>query len=102
MEEVLTDNGGAYIAITRTSSPVSTSRSNTAAQGHTGRRRTGKAERFIRTLLSGRAYGAIYRSGNERTAALDGWPWHYNHQRKHSALNHRLPISRTNLPGSYI
>jgi transposase InsO family protein len=54
----------------------------------------GKAERFIRTLLGGWAYGAIYRTSSERTAALDGWLWHYNHQRKHSALGHKPPIAR--------
>jgi transposase InsO family protein len=62
----------------------------------------GKAERFIRTLLAGWAYGAIYRSNHERTRALDGWLWHYNHRRRHSALGHQPPISRTNLLGSYI
>ena len=62
----------------------------------------GKAERFIRTLLQGWAYGAIYASSHQRTAALDGWLWHYNHQRRHSALGHQPPISRTNLLGSYI
>ena len=62
----------------------------------------GKAERFIRTLLAGWAYGAIYRSSHERTTALDGWLWHYNHRRRHSALGHQPPISRTNLLGSYI
>jgi len=36
----------------------------------------GKAERFIRTLLAGWAYGALHRSSAERTAALDGWLWH--------------------------
>ena len=61
----------------------------------------GKAERFIRTLLNGWAYGAIYRSSHERTAALDGWLWHYNHRRRHSALGHQPPVSRTNLLGSY-
>jgi transposase InsO family protein len=61
----------------------------------------GKAERFIRTMLTGWAYGAIYGSSRERTAALDGWLWHYNHQRRHSALGHQPPISRTNLLGSY-
>jgi transposase InsO family protein len=61
----------------------------------------GKAERFIRTLLQGWAYGAIYRSSTERTAALDGWLWHYNHRRRHSALSHQPPASRTNLLGSY-
>src|SRR3954451_23823202 len=35
----------------------------------------GKAERFIRTMLGGWAYGAIYGSSAERTAALDGWLW---------------------------
>jgi transposase InsO family protein len=66
----------------------------------------GKAERFIRTLLSGWAYGAIYRTSSERTAALDGWLWHYNHHRRHSALGHKPPIARlnerTNLIGTYI
>jgi transposase InsO family protein len=65
----------------------------------------GKAERFIRTLLAGWAYGAIYRTSGERTAALDGWLYHYNHHRKHSALGHQPPIARlnerTNLLGTY-
>jgi transposase InsO family protein len=59
-------------------------------------------ERFFRPLLAGWAYGAIYRSSAERTAALDGWLWHYNHRRRHAALGHRAPVSRTNLLGSYI
>jgi transposase InsO family protein len=61
----------------------------------------GKAERFIRTLLNGWAHGPIDRSSSERTAALDGWLWHYNHRRRHSALSHQPPASRTNLLGSY-
>jgi transposase InsO family protein len=62
----------------------------------------GKAERFIRTMLSGWAYGAIYGSSQERTAALDGWLHYYNHQRRHSALGHQAPITRvTNPPGTY-
>jgi transposase InsO family protein len=62
----------------------------------------GKAERFIRTLLGGWAYGAIYRSSAERTAALDGWLHHYNHVRKHSAIGRQPPITRlNNLLGTY-
>jgi len=62
----------------------------------------GKAERFIRTMLNGWAYGAIYGTNRERTAALDGWLWHYNHRRRHSALGHQPPITRlNNLLGSY-
>jgi transposase InsO family protein len=68
-------------------------------------RTNGKAERFIRTLLAGWAYGAIYGSSQERTAALDGWLWTYNHRRPHGSLGHKPPIARlnelNNLPGSY-
>jgi len=67
----------------------------------------GKAERFIRTMLGGWAYGAIYRNSAERSAALDGWLWHYNHQRPHKALGRQTPaarlteLNRNNLLGSY-
>jgi transposase InsO family protein/transposase len=62
----------------------------------------GKAERFIRTLLGGWAYGAVYGSSHERTAALDGWLWHYNHHRQHSAIGRQTPITRlNNLLGTY-
>ena len=65
----------------------------------------GKAERFIRTMLGGWAYGALYRNSTERAAALDGWLDYYNHRRRHSALGHKPPITRlnerTNLLGTY-
>jgi len=68
-------------------------------------RTNGKAERFIRTLIAGWAYGAIYGSSRERTAALDGWLWTYNHRRPHGSLRHKPPIARlselNNLPGHY-
>jgi transposase InsO family protein len=100
VERVLTDNGSAY-----------TSALHALACRRLGIRHlrtrpyrpqtNGKAERFIRTLLAGWAYGAVYGSSPERTAALDGWLWHYNHRRRHSALGHQPPVSRTNLLGSY-
>jgi transposase InsO family protein len=62
----------------------------------------GKAERFIRTMLGSWAYGALYGTNRERTAALDGWLWRYNHHRRHSALGRQTPITRlNNLLGSY-
>ncbi len=49
------------------------------------------------------ALDAIYGSSRERTAALDGWLWHYNHRRRHSAIGRQPPISRlNNLLGTYI
>jgi len=100
VERVLTDNGSAYI------STVHAICCRTLGIKHlrTRPRRpqtNGKAERFIRTMLNGWAYGAIYRSSSERSKALDGWLWHYNHRRRHSALGHQPPASRTNLLGSY-
>ena len=100
VERVLTDNGSAY---------VSARHALACRRLHIKHLRTrpyrpqtnGKAERFIRTLLTGWAYGAIYRSSPQRTHALDGWLWHYNQQRRHSALGHQPPVSRTNLLGSY-
>jgi transposase InsO family protein len=62
----------------------------------------GKAERLIRTMLGGWAYGAIYRDSSERAAALDGWLWTYNHRRRHSAIGRQPPITRlNNLLGTY-
>jgi len=101
IERVITDNGSAYRG---TVHAIACRRHRiTHLRTRPYRPQTnGKAERFIRTMLAGWAYGAIYASSAERTAALDGWLWHYNHRRRHSALGHQAPITRTNLLGSYI
>jgi transposase InsO family protein len=101
VERVLTDNGSAY----RATMHAIACRQLGIRHLRTRPRRpqtNGKAERFIRTLLNGWAYAAIYRSSQDRAAALDGWLWHYNHRRRHAALGHQAPITRTNLAGSYI
>ena len=80
VERLLTDNGSAY----RSTMHAIACRALGIRHLRTRPYRpqtNGKAERFIRTLLGGWAYGAIYRTSPERTAALDGWLWHYNHQR---------------------
>ena len=68
-------------------------------------RTNGKAERFIQTLQNKWAYGAIYGSSIERTAALPGWLTHYNFHRRHGSLGHRPPGARlaklNNLAGNY-
>ena len=105
VQAVMTDNGNAY------RSSVHALCCRTLRLKHlrtrTYRPQTnGKAERFIRTMLAEWAYAAIYRHSTERTRALDGFLWRYNHQRKHSALRRRAPAARldelrTNLLGSY-
>ena len=100
VERILTDNGSAY----RATMHALACKALGVRHLRTRPRRpqtNGKAERFIRTMLNGWAYGAIYATSSERTTALDGWLWHYNHQRRHSALGHQPPASRTNLLGSY-
>jgi transposase InsO family protein len=68
-------------------------------------RTNGKAERFIQTLVNRWAYGAIYGSSAERTAALPGWLSHYNFTRRHGSLGHKPPGARlgelTNVAGNY-
>jgi transposase InsO family protein len=76
VERVLTDNGGAYIATTHAIACRRLGLKHLRTRPYRPQT-NGKAERFIRTLLAGWAHGAIYRSSNERTAALDGWLWHY-------------------------
>jgi transposase InsO family protein len=101
VERLLTDNGSAY----RSAVHAIACRALGIRHQRTRPRRpqtNGKAERFIRTLLDGWAYGALYRNSDERTAALDGWLWHYNHRRRHSALGRRTPAQRlNNLLGAY-
>jgi transposase InsO family protein len=100
VERLLTDNGAAYIAIAHAITCRRLGIKHLRTRPYRPQT-NGKAERFIRTLLAGWAYGAIYGSSHERTAALDGWLWHYNHRRRHSALGHQPPVSRTNVLGSY-
>jgi transposase InsO family protein len=104
VERLLTDNGSAYRSTTHALACRALGIRHLRTRPYRPQT-NGKAERFIRTLLSGWAYGAVYRQSSERTAALDGWLWHYNHQRRHSALGHQPPIARlserTNVIGTY-
>jgi transposase InsO family protein len=101
VERVLSDNGSCYRATIHALACRQLAIKHLRTRPYRPQT-NGKAERFIRTLLHGWAYGAIYASSRERTAALDGWLWHYNHRRRHSALGHQPPVTRTNVLGSYI
>jgi transposase InsO family protein len=104
VERLMTDNGSAYRSTVHALACRLLGIRHLRTRPYRPRT-NGKAERFIRTLLAGWAYGAIYGSSRERTAALDGWLWTYNHRRPHGSLSHKTPIARlnelNNLPGSY-
>jgi len=94
VERIMSDNGACY---------RSTAHSLTARQLGIARhlftrpyrpRTNGKAERFIQTLTNRWAYGAIYGSSAERTAALPSWLTHYNFTREHGSLSHKPPGTR--------
>jgi transposase InsO family protein len=105
VERILSDNGACY-----RSDAHAVARAELGIHRHLFTRpyrpRTnGKAERFIQTLVNRWAYGAIYGSSAERTAALPGWLTHYNFTRRHGSLSHKPPGARhrelTNVAGNY-
>jgi transposase InsO family protein len=101
VERLITDNGSPYRSTVHAIACRALGIRHLRTRPHRPQT-NGKAERLIRTMLGGWAYGAIYASSTERTAALDGWLWHYNHRRRHSALGHQPPITRlNNLLGTY-
>ena len=104
VERVLSDNGACYRSIVH----ALACRQLRIKHLHTRpyRPRTnGKAERFIRTLTDGWAYGAVYRSSSERAAALPGWLDWYNRHRPHRSLGRKPPLTRlaetNNAAGTY-
>ncbi len=104
VQELLTDNGGAYRSTVHAIACRALGIRHLRTRPYRPQT-NGKAERFIRTMLSGWAYGAIYRNSAERTAALSGWLERYNWRRPHGALNHKPPGTRltelNNVLGSY-
>jgi transposase InsO family protein len=104
VERLLTDNGSAYRSTVHAIACRALGIRHLRTRPYRPQT-NGKAERFIRTMLGGWAYGAIYRDSNERNAALAGWLDFYNRRRPHGALSHKPPIARlnelNNLLGSY-
>jgi transposase InsO family protein len=101
VEGLLTDNGSAYRSAVHAIACRALGVRHLRTRPHRPQT-NGKAERLVRTMLAGWAYGAIYATSTDRTKALDGWLYHYNHHRRHSALGHQSPITRlNNLLGTY-
>ena len=106
VERLMTDNGPAYVSLAHTLACRALGLRHIRTRPYRPRT-NGKAERFIRTLLGGWAYGAIYASSRQRTDALCIWLEHYNYRRPHGALSHHPPAARlaqltgNNLTGSY-
>ena len=102
VRRVMTDNGSCYVS--RIFAGACRRLKHIRTRPYTPRT-NGKAERFIRTMLGGWAYGAIYGTSAERTRALAGWLDHYNRRRPHGSLNRQTPLQRltalNNLSGSY-
>jgi transposase InsO family protein len=93
VERVLTDNGPAYRATIHALACHTLGIRHLRTRPYRPRT-NGKAERFIRTMLTGWAYGAIYATSAEREHALAGWLHFYNHRRPHGSLNRQAPMTR--------
>jgi len=93
VERVLTDNGSCYRALVHALACKTLGIRHLRTRPYRPRT-NGKAERFIRTLADGWAYGAVYRTSAERTAALTGWLDWYNRLRPHRSLGRRPPLTR--------
>src|SRR6266545_3709864 len=105
VERVMSDNGPAYRSVVHALACRALGLKHSRIRPYRPRT-NGKAERFIRTLLGGWAYGAIYRDSAERTRALNGWLEFYNRRRPHGSLNRQPPLERlralrNNVAGSY-
>jgi transposase InsO family protein len=101
VERVITDNGSPYISTIHALACRALGIRHLRTRPYRPQT-NGKAERLIRTMLGGWAYGALYGTNRERTAALDGWLYRYNHHRRHRAIGRQPPITRlNNLLGTY-
>lgn len=93
IRRLLTDNGGNY----RSAVLAAACRHHQIRHYFTRPYRpqtSGKAERFIRTLLHAWAYAQAYGRSVYRTRALLHYPHFYNAERRHAALGFTTPLQR--------
>ena len=102
VQAVMTDNGSCYVAHAYRAALAELELRHLRIKPRRPRT-NGKAERFIQTLLNEWAYGRIYGSSAERTAALPLVLDRYNYRRPHGSLGKQAPATRLNkLVGNYI
>jgi transposase InsO family protein len=106
VERLMTDNGNAYRSAIHALACQALGIKHLRTRPYRPRT-NGKAERFIRTMPGGWAYGAVYRTSDERRRALPGWLDFYNRRRPHRSLGRQAPLerlhalNRNNVLGSY-
>lgn len=93
VERLMTDNGNPYRSRAHAIACRELGIRHLRTRPYTPRT-NGKAERFIKTMVDGWAYDAIYGSSRERTAALPAWLDRYNRMRPHRSLGRMPPMTR--------
>jgi transposase InsO family protein len=93
VERIMTDNGNAYRSHDFRDACASAAVRHLRTRPYTPRT-NGKAERFLQTVMRECAYAHVFRSSQERAAALPRWLHVYNVHRPHTALAGKPPISR--------
>ncbi len=101
VQRVMTDNGSPYVSHVHAAACRELRLKHLRTRPYRPRT-NGKAERFIQTLQREWAYGRVFQTSADRTAALGPWLNHYNFKRPHGALSHKPPGSRlTNVARNY-
>lgn len=93
VERLLTDNGNPYRSHAHAIACRQLGIRHRRTQAYRPRT-NGKAERFIKTLIDGWAYDAVYGSSLQRALALPGWLDRYNRKRPHRSLGRIPPMAR--------
>jgi transposase InsO family protein len=93
VQRVMTDNGSPYVSHAHAAACRELQLRHLRTRPYRPRT-NGKAERFIQTLQREWAYGRVFQTSSERTAALTPWLKHYNYTRPHGALSHKAPATR--------
>jgi transposase InsO family protein len=93
VQRLMTDNGNPYRSTAHAIACRKLAIRHLRTRPYTPRT-NGKAERFIKTLVDGWAYDAVYGSSRERANALPAWLDRYNRKRPHRSIGRMPPMAR--------